>query len=172
MSKRLGAFSLSVKKTPLCYPPALSVVLLRDTASGWWWIESFGFTLSIPLTPWLNIVCVLVNLAWKPWTVNICWRSKCLKASRKSSSGIKSSEMFLLWRLRCAISSFLYVQFLVFIIPDQGRGIHFTPIGLWQAYTSGDDFGKCWNREGWKDFVLLQILWHTMKKCWSGLDGT
>lgn len=48
-----------------------------------------------------------------------------------------------LYEGKISVHFFIYVQFLFFIIPNQERGIHFTPIGLWQAYTSGDDFGKC-----------------------------
>lgn len=50
------------------------------------------------------------------------------------------------------------LQFIFFIVPSQGSGIHFTAIGLWQAYIFGDDFGKYQNREGQKNLVLLQIL--------------
>lgn len=35
------------------------------------------------------------------------------------------------------------VQFIFVVVPNQESGIHFATIGLWQAYTFGDDFGKC-----------------------------
>lgn len=34
------------------------------------------------------------------------------------------------------------LQFIFFVVPSQGSGIHFTAIGLWRACTLGDDFGK------------------------------
>lgn len=37
----------------------------------------------------------------------------------------------------------ILIQFIFFIVANQESDVHFTTISLWQAYTFGDDFGKC-----------------------------